>query len=342
MLVEELFKNQYSSDQRFVALNALAIGARELSSLSVPPSLVPSERTTFPSKLLPAPLHKKYIAAGKETGGVLPLLMEEISAIALSKEREAAEHHPELIRERRLRIRQPGITEVTPHEPLNPVSQVSKPNSIRPPTKFIDVAAEYFIVPLINRFWAFLRDEQAREERTSFRAGRDQYRGAGTGMILNPVVLAQFLRTLGILVHASQNASEWLTIIAPDVLELAVTIGTRPIPHLEVDDDEIAERGQEKEHREASVLTSGLEVALVVLDGALEIDGGKILSLEHTTLVLAVGEWAGKVFASLEKGLKVPGGGGVHEVKLSRAAAGVLLKVDELSSKWRRSMLDTR
>jgi telomere length regulation protein len=209
-------------------------------------------------------------------------------------------------------------------------------------TKFIDAAAEYFIAPLINRFWAFLRDEQAREERTSFRAGRDRYRGAGTGMILNSVVLAQFLRTLGILVHASQNAPEWLAIIAPDALELAVTIGTRPISHLELEDDEMAESGEEKEWKEASVLTSGLEVALVVLDGALEIDGGKILSLEHTTLVFAVGEWAGKVFAGLEKGLKVPGGGGVHEAKLSRAAAGVLLKVDELSSRWRQSMLDTR
>jgi len=269
--------------------------------------------------------------------------MDELSAKALSREREAGEHHPELIREHRLRIQQPvRVTEVVPHGSLNPFSQVPKPELLRPPTKFIDLAAEYFIIPLINRFWAFVQDEQAREERTSFRAGRDRYRGAGTGMILNPVVLAQFLRTIGILVHASQNASEWLSIIAPDALELAVTIGTRPIPHLELDDDEVAEPSQGKERREASVLTSGLEVALVVLDGALEVDGGKILSLEHTTLVLAVGEWAGKVFASLEKGLKVPGGGGVHEVKLSRAAAGVLLKVDELSSKWRRSMLDTR
>jgi hypothetical protein len=54
VLVEEFFKNQYSTDQRFVALNALAIGARELSSLSIPQSLVLPERTTFPSKKLPA------------------------------------------------------------------------------------------------------------------------------------------------------------------------------------------------------------------------------------------------------------------------------------------------
>lgn len=342
VLVEEFFKNQYSGDQRFVAMNALAIGARELSSLPIPPSLVSPERTKFPSKLLPDPLHKKYTIAETGQHDVLPLLMDELSSRALGNEREARDHHPEFVRERRLRIQQAvRVTQVVPYQPLNPFSRILKPTATRPSTKFIDVAAEYFIVPFINRFWAFLRDEQAREERTLFRAGRDRYRGAGTGMILNPIVLAQLLRTLSILVHASQNAPEWLAIIAPDALELAVAIGTRPISHLETEDDEIGP-GHEKPKKEASVLTSGLELALIVLDRALEIDEGKILGLEHTTLVLAIGEWAGKVFASLEKGLKVPGGGGVHEAKLNRAAAGVLLKVEELSSKWRRSMLDTR
>jgi len=64
------------------------------------------------------------------------------------------------------------------------------------------------------------------------------------------------------------------------------------------------------------------------------LDGRKVLGLKHTALVLAIGKWARKVFASLEKGLKVLGGGGLHEAKLRRATAGVLLKVDELASKW--------
>jgi len=98
----------------------------------------------------------------------------------------------------------------------------------------------------------------------------------------------------------------------------------------------------QRQSKEASVLTSALELALVVLDGALEIDGGRILSLEHTTLIFGLGEWAGKVFANLEKGIKIQGGGGMHEARLSRTTAGVLLKVDEMTSKWRRSMLDMR
>jgi len=58
-------------------------------------------------------------------------------------------------------------------------------------------------------------------------------------------------------------------------------------------------------------------------------------------LLLGAGEWANAVFSRLEKGAKMEGGGGVQEVKLKRAAAGVLLKVDSLTSRWRRSMIDT-
>ncbi|KAJ3495032.1 hypothetical protein NLJ89_g10692 [Agrocybe chaxingu] len=341
-LIEEFFKNQYSTDQRFVALNALAVGARELASLPVPPSRVPPERTVFPSKMLPGPLHQKYIAAGKTNTELIPLLVDEISKKALDGARASVDNEPTVVRERRLRIQKSsGVTEVT--RSLNPFARMQVPLQ-KPTTKFIDVAAEYFVMPLINRFWAFLRDEQAREERTALFEGRSRYYGAGTGLILNPLVLAQFLRTLAILVNASQNAPEWLAIIAPDSLELAVTIGTRPVSHLELDEDlkDDIDLEEERQKKEASVLMSALELALVVLDNALEIDGGKILGLEHTTLVLGLGEWGGKVFASLEKGLKVQGGGGAHEVKLSQAAAGVLLKVDKLMLKWRQSMLDTR
>ena len=344
-IIQEFFKNQYSTDQRFVALNALALGARELASLPIPPSRVPPERTVFPSKMLPGPLHRKYIAADTE---LVPRLMDDISKRALdSQSQTAATTVPELVRHRRLRIQKPrGVTEIPApaQNTLNPYTSLEQNpllQSPHPQTQFIDVAAEFFVVPLINRFWAFLRDEQTREERTAHKGNGPaaRYVGAGTGLILNPLVLAQFLRTLAILVNASQNAPEWLAIIAPESLELAVTIGTRPISHINTDPGE--EEGEDRQSKEASVLTSALELALVVLDGALEIDGGRILCLEYTTLVFGLGEWAGTVFAGLEKGLKVQGGGGMHEARLSRAAAGVLLKVDELTSKWRRSMLDT-
>ncbi|KAJ7172672.1 telomere length regulation protein-domain-containing protein [Mycena filopes] len=328
-VIEEFFKNQYSTDQRFAMLNSLALGARELASLSVPASAVPQNRITFPSKTLPLHLHQKYLEDNADPQ-VVPRILDDISREALNRDAESnADKVPELVRERRLRVQKPAtITEVNRHNTLHTPLQQS--------TTFNQVAAQYFTAPLINRFWLFFRDEQTREERTAHQDGRQRYQGAGTGLILNPIVLSHFLATLAILVHASKNAPEWLAVIGPDALELAVTLGTRPVSSMETDDDE-REGGKSKE---AAVLSSALELALVVLDGCLELDGGRALGLEHTELLLGAGEWATAVFSLLDKGTRIEGGGGIQEAKLKRAAAGVLLKVDKLTSRWRRSMID--
>ncbi|KAJ7694168.1 telomere length regulation protein-domain-containing protein [Mycena rosella] len=329
-IIEEFFKNQYSTDQRYAMLNALALGARELASLSVPPSSVPQSRIAFPSKTLHTHLHRMYLEDNIQEG-VLPQILDDISREALNRDAETnVDKVPELVRERRLRVQKPpGVTEVERHRTFHvPLKQNMT---------FNEVAAQYFTAPLINRFWLFFRDEQTREERTAHQDGRQRYQGAGTGLILNPIVLSHFLATLAILVHASKNAPEWLAVIGPDALELAITVGTKPVSTMEADDEEILG----SKSKEASVLSTALELALVVLDGCLELDGGRALGLDHTALLLGVGEWATAVFSRLEKGAKMEGGGGVQEVKLKRAAAGVLLKVDSLTSRWRRSMIDT-
>ncbi|KIJ17360.1 hypothetical protein PAXINDRAFT_73569 [Paxillus involutus ATCC 200175] len=342
-VIEEFFKNQYSTEQRLVMLNALALGARELASLPVySPDLqpLPTARTAFPSRMLPPALHQKYLATGPQNH--VQLLLGGIAQAAIDKGQEvSANKVPGIVRERQLRIRKPAkVTEV-----LSGASQGLVPSHHRPPsaTTFTDVAAEFFIMPFINRFWVFLRDEQTREDRTAQRDLLYQYRGAGTGLILNPVILAQFLTTMAILVHASQNAPQWLALIAPDALELAVTVGSRQLtkPVNETFDEKDSSPGSDQ-GKEASVLTSALELSLIILDGCLESDGGRSLGLEHTALLIGVGDWAGQVFSLLEKGVRVEGEGGMHEVKLRRAVAGVILKVDELTSKWRRSMVDIR
>lgn len=324
-------------------LNALVLGARELGSLPIYSSdLQPldNQRTAFPSKTLPPTLHQKYLTAGGQDSGAVQGLLEGVTRAAIDRGKEAtAEKVPEFVRERQLRIRKPPkITQALPGEsrPLLP-GQTPQP----PRTTFTNVAAEHFIMPFINRFWAFLRNEQTREERTAHREALHRYHGAGTGLILNPVVLSQFMGSLALLVHAAQNAPQWLSLVAPGALELAVTLGTRPISRAVSGGADGAGPSGEA-GKEAAVLTAALELSLIVLDGCLELDGGRSLGLEHTALLLGAGEWAGKIFELLEKGTLVEGGGGMHEVRLRRAAAGVLLKVDELTSKWRRSMVDIR
>ncbi|KDQ33574.1 hypothetical protein PLEOSDRAFT_48191 [Pleurotus ostreatus PC15] len=344
-IIEQFFVNQYSISQRYVMLNAIAIGARELASLPMPPSAssIPADRPSFPSKLLPAHLHTKYLAAGDTNQ--IQQITDNLSRVAIDKTKsDDGDKVPGIARERRLRINQ--SSKITAVEPLKKNNQFPWQNA--PPVKnttFTEVAAEYFIIPFLNRFWVFIRDEQTREERTAHLSGRARYHGAGTGLILNPIVLSHFLSTMTVLVHAAQNAPEWLAIIAPEALEFALTVGTRPISLPDDDDEHSTVTGQSPEesarNKEASVLSASLELALIVLDGAKEVDDGRSLGLEHTALLMGTGEWAGTLFARLESGRKAEGGGGVQDIKLRRAAAGVLLKVDEITSKWRRSMIDS-
>jgi telomere length regulation protein len=340
-IIEEFFKNQYSITQRYAMLNALALGARELASMALPSSQVqsfPSDRLTFPSKLLPPHLHRKYVAAQERITSPVRELLDGISRAAIESGNDAsAERTPESVRERQLRIRKPArVSEVKAGDPMPAGTHPACHHK----TTFMEVAAEFFIAPLINRFWLFLRDEQTREERTAHHELLHRYRGAGTGLILNPMILQQFLGTLAVLVHASQNAPEWLAVVAPNALELAVAMGTRPVSIGDVRDEEDDVDVSGPQEKEAAILTTALELALVILNSSLNLDGGRSLSLEHTALLLGTAEWAGQVFSRLEKGALIEGGGGELGARLHRAAAGVLLKVDEMTSKWRRSMID--
>jgi telomere length regulation protein len=275
-------------------------------------------------------MHRKYITKGQVDRDLVPALLEDISRMAIDEQRRSAEDMPAIARERALKIKKaPAVVELASQS-----RTIFEPSPLKK-TSFNQVAAEFFVAPLINRFWVFLREEQTREQRTSHMEGQQKYHGAGTGLILNPLILSHFLRTLAILVNAAQNASEWLAIIAPDALELALNLGTKPMGRGELEDDEDGTR-QEKE---ASVLSSAMELALVILDGTIQVDGGRTIGLEQTALLLGVQEWAMKVFTSLEDGIKIPGGGGVQEAKVRSTTAGVLLKVEEITSRWKRSML---
>ncbi|KAI0340651.1 hypothetical protein BDW22DRAFT_1360072 [Trametopsis cervina] len=341
-LIEEFFRNQYSTEQRFALLNALVFGARELAGLPIP-STSDAQRTAFPTKQLPPALHKKYLTAADQTRTNNPavMLLEGISQEAIARTRDSAEAKvPEIARERRLRLKQPAkVTDITGTKDLSRGLHSSQLQT-KPTVAFTDVAAEHFICPLMNRFWLFLRDEQSRESRTAHQPALHRYRAAGTGLVLSALVLSQFVTSLAILVSMARNSKEFLSIIAPDALELAITIGTRPLTEGEGlgDDDEDA-TPQDRHGKEAAVLSSSLELAVIVIDGCLEVDDGKSLGLEHTALLLAAGEWATEILDRVEKGEKVLGGGGVNELKLRRAAAGLALKVEELRERWRRSMV---
>ena len=323
-------------------LTALALGARELASLPTTSTATSrSSKPIFPSKMLPTTLHRKYLLAEEVNAdpGPVGLLAQDISRSALERGRKEAEDRvPQIIREKQLRIRKPApsIVDVSAARRGQGAIPFEASDRAQGQTAFKDIAAEYFIIPLIERFWQHLRDEQTRE--TRFKS-RSEYRGAGTGMILDALVLRQILSTLAVLAHAARHSTAFLRILAPEALEVAVTIGTRPVSVVTTTDDEFGET--EKAEKEASVLASSLELALVVLDACVDLDGGRELGLEKTMLVLATRDWASEVFRRLEKtgGVEVDKASGDHVNRVRRSATGVLLKIEEVTNRWSRSMI---
>lgn len=305
-------------------------------------------RIAFPSKTLPTALHNKYIAADADAStSDVSAIASSITKLALEKGKNDAEDKvPEIIREKQLRIRKkgPSIVPLGSHHSSTSTNTSNKGPIPSPHVSYSAVAAEYFLIPLIERFWTYLRNEQTRESRTSYQ-GKSGYRGAGTGMILDALVLRHFLSTLAVMVHAARHSIAFLNIVSPSALEIAVTIGSRPVSAVtrqtEDGDDELG-GASAKAEKENSVLSASLELALVVLDAAYDLDSGRTLSLEHTALLSGTREWTSEIFTRLDAqgGIAFDERSAEGLNRVRRAAAGILLRIEEMLDQWRRSMIN--
>lgn len=300
-------------------LTALAMGARELAGLPVPDPPRTTRRVDFPSKTLPPALHKKYITPQDQPQeGQLEDAAADMRNLLLSKgARQGEETVPELARQRRLRVGEPARPKVAVEGSLT-ARQMGATPAQQPVAAFSSVAAEFFILPLINRFWEYFQDASVRETRAIASGGR--YRGAGTGLVLSPMALEKFLLTLALLIHAARHAPTFLAVLAPAALELATTVGARhqATPGLD---------GEVDSSPQAQVVSAALGLALAVLDTAVELDKGRTFALDAPALVLGTGEWAHAVFEAQSDGERAAGG---REGRLRAAAAGVVVKVAEI------------
>ena len=98
------------------------------------------------------------------------------------------------------------------------------------------------------------------------------------GLIFSSLVLSHLLAMLGILVHTSQNVPAWLAVVAPDALELVITLGTRSISQGGEDKDKEESGGGEAgsgEDKDTHVLMKALELVPAVLDACVELVVGR-------------------------------------------------------------------
>jgi telomere length regulation protein len=194
-----------------------------------------------------------------------------------------------------------------------------------PMIPFKDIAAEYFILPMINRFWTYFQDELARESRASS-GGRGQ--AVGNGTILSPLAMTHYISALTIMLHAARHSPVYLAVLVSEALDLAIAVGTQLAVSLADADGRSSTSPSELE---TNVVAASLELALVCLTGSKELDGGRSLVREHMTSVMAAAEWASGVFGKEQGGESTSlHKGGLDEDRMRRTAAGVVLTVNSI------------
>jgi telomere length regulation protein len=314
------------------------MGARECAGL--PLAVEPQRaKVDFPSKFLPPALHAKYASASdpgfSQANKAISAATDSVTTEALRRGRDStADKHPEVVRHRQLRVAganaRSKITDVaTAVKPVAPTSTIV--TTQQPKIAFKDIAAEYFILPMMNRFWTYLQEEVTREQQT-----RGKYTVGGTGMILSPLSVSQFLSTLTIMVHAARHSTLYLSVICPESLELAISVGSK----LSVAPNFTPSQGpSDAKDFESDVVATALELALVSIDGAQELDGGRAIATEQSLTLMAAGEWASEILHRETRGeATTTNTGGSREGRVQKAAAGLLVLVSGIVEKMQTLM----
>ncbi|GAA5900638.1 hypothetical protein JCM6882_000928 [Rhodosporidiobolus microsporus] len=353
----------YSLTQRHTLLASLAFSARELAGLPLPPApSLPSSSpaaaapaqppppiSLFPSKQLPPSMHRRLLGRSSPSHSQqvdqLDSLTSELTRLALSDAREDAEQTvPGAAREKLLNVRRSGASAARNGAGGRGTGTEMGTSASSTPT-YATLAAEYFLLPLINRFWLYLRDTSSTLSRPSPSLG-SYAGGPPSAPLLDPYLLSKFLATLSVLLHAARHSPAFLAVLVPETLALVMAL--RPASGLSAvararraggkgDEDEELD---EKELNRDAVVSSALELALVALDATVQLDAGRTLMSSSSvnggsTLVADVKDWAEEVFEEEEQ----RGGGEAGGVGRSgRAAAGVLLRVEEIVGRWRGSV----
>lgn len=274
---------------------------------------------------------RRALGSGSEDSEGVELLATDLTQMALSGARADAETTiPQAAREKALSVnrttrRSAGLTAK---------SAATSPSTTT--ATFSTLAAEVFILPLINRFWLYLRD-QATSGRHSA-SGGSYLGGSAVPQLLEPILLSRFLATVTVLVHAARHSPAFLAVIVPETLSFVLML--RPIVSSSSSQHGNSAGAPEPARDEDLVVASALELALAALDGTVHLDGGRTLMSSSVAngsggaLVADIKDWAEHVFEAEER----KGNGDLAVGRPGRAAAGVLLRVEEIVGKWRLSV----
>ena len=295
------FEGDYSLSQRTSVLVALGLSARELGGFQTSEY---EAAAAFPSKRLPEKLESLYLDGVKngEPGDASGSHLKALPSTALDTiaksltsaflEPLAAEAADAATGPDFLKLQ--SFTERYHNKQNNSSKPKGKPKPrVRAiPNTTAALLADYFFLPLTAHLQASLRSP--------------------TPVVFQPSLLAIYLQTLGVIVHAAGPSTLSLPQLTAELWGLL--LGTRRY----LDSDLPATRGW-----------------LVAMASLLEVNGGDMRRLceTHGGEVVETRQWVGQVF----NGIRGEDGGEENEVKM--LAAGVLIRIGEAIERYQASLM---
>ncbi|KPM40985.1 hypothetical protein AK830_g5610 [Neonectria ditissima] len=285
------FEGDYSLSQRTSVLITLGLAARELAGFEVSQH---QSAAAFPSKRLPEKMEQLYLESSDETkklpaSQLKALPSNAIDSIAksltssflgpLAAEAADANTGPDVLKLQSFTTRYKSTTK-------------AKPRVRAIPNTTAAVLATVFFSPLTAHFQAALRSSKP--------------------LILNPALLALYLQTLGIIIHAAGPSTLSLPQLTSELWDLLLNV------RVHVLGDVGALRGW-----------------LVAMASLLEVNGGDMQRLcqSQGREVVETREWVSLVFERT----RGEDGGEENEVKM--LAAGVLIRLGEAIEKYQALLM---
>jgi telomere length regulation protein len=303
-----LFDGDYSLSQRASILTTLGLGAREIgglgaenaaiSSLKELPPSVPS----FPSKTLAPAIHSIYISQPQKESLLNPSHnppkrpSNENNAISILSSNLSTTLLRPLATSIAEKAAGPDIFKVQSSRTFSTRMAVESKRSKPTTNNLAKVVAEGFFFPLTGRFSLHLRASSS-----------------SAAVISQPYLLAHFIKTLGLLLHASGPNTLSLPQMTSEFFDLLLAVRTKALGDI--------------------VVMEGILFGFLAI---LEINEDKRTLVEDQgRQLLETQEWVESVFSRLS----AAGGASEEDAKVKILAAGVLIRIRECVEKYQALLM---
>ncbi|RYP90114.1 hypothetical protein DL770_003736 [Monosporascus sp. CRB-9-2] len=320
------FDGDYSLSQRASILVVLGLSAREIAGFDASEY---AAAASFPSKRLPAKVEKHYVPSAPNTYGSSAAKLKALPPNALdgiaqslsqsflaplAAEAADAVTGPDALKLSSFtsRLQSQSGSSSSPNDAAAATKKKRQLGVRAIPNTTASLIAASFFFPLTSRFQAALHSASA----------------TARGVLFQPELLALYLKTLGLLLHAAGPSTLALPQMTAELWDLLLAVRGQCIPSS-------LPQGPGGGGWEPGVARA-LLFALVAL---LDVNEGDMRGLceRHGREVVETTEWVAAVFSDTRGGDGGAGGGEEEELKM--LAAGVLIRLREAVEKYQALLM---